>query len=462
MFAPETYTRRRDDLIARLESGLVVLPGNGESPMNYADNCYPFRQDSTFLYYIGLDQADLAAVIDVDAGTTTVFGDELTMDMIVWTGDLPTVKERAARAGITETRPRAALADVVGAARTAGRTIHFLPPYRSDTAILLGELIGLDPRETTQRASEELIRVVVAQRSHKSDEEIVEIEKAIATSVRMHEATMRMAAPGVTEAAIAAEVERVAVAAGGRLSFPVIATINGQTLHLHGHPNTLAEGRMFLLDAGAETALGYAGDLTSTMPVSRKGFDARQHAIYSILLRSYETAVGALAPGVNYRDVHFAAARVIFDGLKDLGIMKGDTDEALAAGAHALVFPHGLGHMMGLDVHDMENIGEDYVGYVDEPRSSQFGLNSLRLARPLEPGFVFTVEPGIYFIPQLIADWEAREHCTAFIDFDEIARWRDFGGMRNEEDYLITAEGARRLGPRKPQTEEEIAAVRAG
>lgn len=462
MFARETYLQRRKALTDRLEGGIVLLPGNGESPMNYADNCYGFRQDSTFLYYVGLDQPDLAAILDVDAGTTTVFGDELSIDMIVWTGPLPTIAERAERAGIPDTRPRAALADTLKAAVAAGRTVHFLPPYRADTSIALGTLLGFGPTDAAAKASLELIRAIVDQRSRKSDEEIAEIEKAIATSVQMHEAAMRMAAPGVTESAIAAEVERIANAAGGRLSFPIIATINGQTLHNHAHHNTLAEGRLFLLDSGAETALGYAGDLTSTVAVSRRGFDDRQRSVYSILLRSYDAAVAALAPGVPFRNVHFAAARVIFEGMKDLGIMKGGTDEALAAGAHALVFPHGLGHMMGLDVHDMENLGENHVGYAGEARSTQFGLKSLRLARQLEPGFVFTVEPGIYFIPQLIDDWRARGHCAAFIDFDEIERWKDFGGMRNEEDYLVTADGARRLGPRKPQTEAEIAAVRAG
>lgn len=461
MFARETYERRRSALIDRLDGGIVLMPGNGESPINYADNCYRFRQDSTFLYYIGLDQPDLFAVIDVDAGSTTIFGDELTMDMIVWTGPLPTIAERAGLAGVTETRPRADLDAVVQKARSAGRTIHFLPPYRADTARLIGDLIGAGPAGTDD-ASLPLIQAVIAQRLHKTDEEIVEIEKAAATSVRMHEAAMRMAAPGVTEREIAAEVERIAVASGGRLAFPIIATINGQTLHNHIQVNTLVEGGLFLLDSGAESAMGYAADLTSTCPVSRSGFHERQSTIWGILLRSYDAAVAALRPGINFRDVHFTAARVIFDGLKELGLMKGDTDAALAAGAHALVFPHGLGHMMGLDVHDMEGLGEDHVGYAGATRSTQFGLKSLRLARPLEPGFVFTVEPGIYFIPQLIDDWKSRGHCAEFIDFDAFESWKDFGGVRNEEDYLVTADGARRLGPRKPQTEEEIAAVREG
>ena len=460
MFARETYVHRRSALVSRLEGGLLLLPGNGESPMNYADNCYAFRQDSTFLYYVGLNQADLAALIDVDAGTTTLFGDELTIDMIVWTGVLPTVAERAERVGITDVRPRQALAGMVGAAVSAGRPVRFLPPYRADTAQFLADLLGFAARDAGAKASLEFVKAVVEQRSHKSTEEIAEIEKAVATSVQMHVAAMRMAAPGVTERAIAAEVDRIATAAGGRISFPIIATINGQTLHNHVQPNTLSEGDLFLLDSGAETALGYAGDLTSTFPVSRRGFDERQKEIYGILLRAYRAAVSAVAPGTPNRAVHFAAARVIFEGMKELGLMKGDADEAMAAGAHALVFPHGIGHMMGLDVHDMENLGEQHVGYAGEARSTQFGLKSLRLARPLEPGFVLTVEPGIYFIPQLIDDWRSRGHCAAFINYEALERWRVFGGVRNEENYLVTADGSRRLGPHKPQTVEQIEAIR--
>jgi Xaa-Pro aminopeptidase len=460
MFQRETYVLRRNSLASRLGSGIVLLPGNGESPMNYADNHYPFRQDSTFLYYFGLDQPDLAAIIDVDTGVATLFGDDLTIDQIVWMGDLPTIAERAERVGVIDTRPRHALAEAVHAARAAGRTVRFLPPYRADTASLLADLLAVAANFVATNVSVDLIRAVAKQRAHKSAEEIAELENAIATSVDMHAVAIRMARPGVTERAIAAEVERIAAAAGGRIGYPIIATVNGETLHNHIHPNTLSAGDLFLIDAGAETALRYTGDLTSTMPVS-PGFDERQRTVYEILLLSYDAAVAMLAPGVPNRDVHFAAARVIFDGMKELGIMKGDTAEALAAGAHALVFPHGVGHMIGLDVHDMENLGELYVGYDGQPRSTQFGLKSLRLARPLEHGFVITIEPGIYFIPQLIDEWRSRGHCAAFINYDALDAWRDFGGMRNEENYLITADGARRLGPRKPQTVEELDALRS-
>ncbi|MGH7504704.1 MAG: M24B family metallopeptidase, partial [Longimicrobiales bacterium] len=364
----------------------------------------------------------------------------------------PTLVERAERIAVTQVRPRSELEQIIAGARSAGREVRYLPAYRADTTLLLAKLVGGAP-------SVELIRAVVEQRSCKSAEEIAEIEKAVATSVAMHEAAIRVGRPGGSERAVAADVERIAMAAGGRIAYPVIGTINGQTLHNHVHPNDLAAGDLFLLDAGAETELGYAGDLTTTFPVS-DDFNARQREMHDIVMRAYQAAVDAIAPGVSNRTVHFAAARVIFEGMKDLGIMKGDTDEALAAGAHALVFPHGIGHMMGLDVHDMESLGEDHVGYDGEPRSTQFGLNSLRLARKLEPGFVLTIEPGIYFIPQLIDAWRSRRHCSEFVDFDALARWRDLHGIRNEENYLVTHEGARRLGPRKPQTIEEIRAAR--
>ncbi len=461
MFPPETYTTRRATLTARFDGGLLLFPGNGESPANFADNCYTFRQDSTFRYFFGLDQPDLVAVVDVDAGTSTVFGHELTMDDIIWMGDLPTLAERATEAGITSTRPPEDLASVVSKARSDGRPIHYLPPYRADTVVALADLLGVSPSEARRGFSVELIKAVVDQRNYKSDEEIAEIEKAIAMSVSMHEEAMRMARPGVTEQQIAGRVEGLALELGGRIAFPVIATVKGQTLHQHAHPNTLSAGDLFLLDSGAETLSGYAGDLTSTFPVS-PSLDERQKTIYDLVLSAYQASVDALAPGVTNREIHFTACRVLLEGMKSLGIMKGDTEEALAAGAAGMIMPHGIGHMMGMDVHDMENLGEEYVGYTGEPRSTQLGLKSLRLVRALEPGFVLTIEPGVYFIPQLMDRWRAEDHLTQFINYDELDKWRGFGGVRNEEDYLITADGARRLGPRKPQTPEEIAAVRAG
>ena len=460
MFPRETYLNRRNALMSQFEGGLLLFPGNSDSPMNYADNPYHFRQDSTFLYYFGLDQPDLAGLIDVDAGTATIFGDELSIDYIIWMGDLPTIADRADRVGVADTQPRETLAEILGRAVSAGRAIHFLQPYRAKIALDLSHWLGISPEETSTEASDELVKAIVAQRNYKTEEEVAEIERAVETSVAMHEAGIRMARPGMKEMEISAEVERIAMAAGGGVAFPVIATINGQTLHNHYHGNTISDGDLFLLDTGAETPMGYAGDLTSTFPVSPR-FSEQQKLIYEIMLSAYDDAVSALAPGVTNREVHFSACRTIFEGMKGLGIMKGDTDEALAAGAHAMVMPHGIGHMMGMDVHDMENLGEVEVGYGGEAKSDQFGLKSLRLARALEPGFVLTIEPGIYFIPQLMEVWRADGRHTEFIDYDELWKWRDFGGVRNEEDYLVTADGARRLGPRKPQTVAEIEALRS-
>ena len=459
MFPTATHEHRRKALASRFNDGLLIFLGNNESPMNYADNCYPFRQDSSFLYYFGLDQPGLAALMDLDEGSTTIFGDEFTIDDIVWMGDLPTIADRARRAGVGETRPCADFAQIVGNAVRAGRAVRFLPPYRADNAQLLSTILDLEPDEISGRASLEFITAVADQRNIKSDEEIVEIERAVTISVEMHIAGMRMARPGMRESDIAAEVERVANAAGGGISFPVIATIRGETLHNHFHGNTLAEGDLFLLDAGAQTKMGYAGDLSSTFPVSPT-FSARQRTIYEIQLASHRAAVDLLAPGVSNREVHFAACRVIADGMKELGLMKGNTEDALAAGAHAMFFPCGVGHLMGLDVHDMEDLGEVHVGWAGEPKSAQFGLKSLRLGRELEPGFVITIEPGIYFIPQLMDLWRSQGNCAEFLDFDKLDQWRDFGGLRNEEDYLITVDGARRLGPPKPMTVEEIEALR--
>ena len=460
VFSSLTYAARRESLRSKLESGLILVLGNRESPMNYADNCYPFRQDSSFLYFFGLDQPDLAAVIDVEEGRETIFGDELTIDHIVWMGDLPTVAERAAASGVSETRPRAELARVVAAARAAGRKVHYLPPYRVDNLFELMELFVCDRQVAEQGASLELIRAVVDLRAVKSDEEIAEIERAVDISVAMHEAAMRSARPGMVEVEIAAEVERAARAAGGRLSYPVIGTVHGETLHNHNYGNTLQPGQLFLLDAGAETAMHYAGDLSSTFPVDPV-FTARQKTIYEIVMASYDKAVATLAPGVPNREVHFAAARVIAEGMKDLGLMKGNLEDALEAGAHAMFFPCGVGHMMGLDVHDMEDLGEVWVGYDGQPKSTKFGLKSLRLARPLEPGFVLTVEPGIYFIPQLMDLWRSEGRHLEFLDYDQLDQWREFGGIRNEENYLITENGARRLGRRKPQTIAEVESLRA-
>jgi len=460
MFAPRIYAERRRRLLREIESGLALFLGNEESPMNYPDNAFRFRQDSSFLYYFGLDQPGLAGVVDFEEGTATAYGDDFTVDDIIWRGPQPTIRERSKAAGIGRTAPMARLAAILKEARRAGRRVHFLPPYRADNALKLKRWLGVDPDQAAGKASVELIRAVVEQRAVKGPEEIEELDRAADISTDMHIAAMRMVRPGIGEAEIAAEVHRVALSAGGDIAFPIIGSVHGETLHNHEHGNRLKKGNMFLLDAGAETSNHYAGDLSSTIPVDLK-FTGRQREIYEIVLASHEAAADALKPGIKHLDVHLLACRTLVRGLKEVGLMKGDPDEAVRAGAHALFFPCGVGHMMGLDTHDMEDLGEVYVGYEGRPKSTQFGLKSLRLARPHKPGFVVTIEPGIYFIPQLIDKWRGEKKLTDFIVYDKVEKYRNFGGIRNEEDFLITPEGRRRLGKAKPKTAAEVEAVRA-
>jgi Xaa-Pro aminopeptidase len=455
MFTPERYSERRLRLQRQLGGGLLLFLGNDESPMNYADNSYPFRQDSSFLYYFGIDQPGYAALLDADTGETTVFADDLSLDDIVWTGLQPTVQEYAERAGLRATAPAGRLGAQLRSAVAAGRAIHFLPPYRPEHRLKLDALLG-----PGAEASIPLIRAVAEMRIRKEPEEIAEIERAVNVSVAMHLAALGMVRPGLREAEIAARVTKVALAAGGGLSFPVIATVRGGVLHNHHYGNRLEAGQLFLLDAGAETASHYAGDLSSTCPVDR-AFSPRQHELYSLVLRAHLAAVAALEPGRAFRDIHLLACRTLASGLKDLGLMKGDVDEAVARGAHALFFPCGLGHLMGLDVHDMENLGEVWVGYEGQPKSTQFGLKSLRLARELQPGYVLTVEPGLYFMPELQAQWRAERRFLDYLDYDAIAAFGNFGGLRIEENFLVTGTGARLLGQPKPRTGAELDAVRA-
>jgi len=460
MFSANTYKERRQRLRTQVSSGLILLLGNDESPMNYRDNPYPFRQDSSFLYFFGLSYPGLVGVIDVEEGRDIILGRELTVEDIVWMGKQPSLEEKCARAGVKETLPLTDIKNLLAAARLRKRPIHFLPPYRCEHILKLSDWLEMTPEQVEKSASFELIMAVVDQRNKKTPEEIEEIEKAVDISADMHLTAMRMVRPGITEAEIAAAVHQVALAAGGQLSFPIIATVNGQILHNHSHDNILQSGQMFLLDAGAETAMGYAGDLSSTIPVD-KHFTSRQKEIYQICLEAHEAAIAALQPGVPFKNIHLLACRVIAQGLKDMGFMKGDVEEAVAAGAHALFFPCGTGHMMGLDVHDMENLGEKYVGYGGKEKSTQFGLKSLRLARELEPGFVITIEPGIYFIPELIDMWKAEAKFTQFINYDKVETYKDFGGLRNEEDFLITEDGYRLLGKPIPKTIEEVEAMKA-
>ena len=455
----DVYIERRNRLKREIGQGVLLFLGNNECGMNYADNTYHFRQDSTFLYFFGSDYTGLSAIIDIDENREIIFGDELTIDDIVWMGTQPSIREKSAKVGITETAPTGRLATYLQDTRKQGRKIHYLPPYRTEHQVTLFQLLNIPVSEQSTGASTEFIRAVVNQRNYKSEEEIQEIEKAVDVSVSMHMKAMQIVRPSMKESEITAAVTEIALSSGGQLSFPVITTINGQTLHNHYHGNTLQEGQMLLLDAGAESNMHYSGDLSSTMPVG-KHFTEQQKIIYNIALHAHQSAVNALKPGIPFRDVHLIAATAIAEGMKSLGLMKGDPVEAAQSGAYALFFPCGLGHMMGMDVHDMENLGEVWVGYNGQPKSKQFGFKSLRLARPLEPGFVFTIEPGIYFIPELIDYWKNEKRFSEFINYDKLENWKGFSGIRNEEDYLITADGARRLGKYKPMTIEEVESMK--
>jgi Xaa-Pro aminopeptidase len=460
MFSQKTYIERRKTLKEKVGKGLILLFGNEESSMNYTDNTYPFRQDSTFLYYFGIQQPELVAVIDIENDHDIIFGTEYTVEDSVWMGPQPTIKEKAERCGVKTVLPPKELTALLSKAKSQGQTIHFLPLYRPEKKIQLQKLIGIAPDEVATKCSLDLVKAVVSQREYKTAEEITEITKSVDISVDMHVAAMKSAKPGMTEAQVTAEVHKIALAAGGTISFPIIGTRNGQTLHNHYHGNTISEGDLFLIDAGYENQMSYAGDLSSTFPVS-KTFTSEQKEIYQLTLEAHQASIDALGVGVPFRNAHIAACTAIFDGLKTMGLTKGNTQDAIQAGAHALFFPCGTGHMMGLDVHDMEDLGEVWVGYEGQPKSTQFGLKSLRLAKPLQPGHVFTIEPGIYFIPELIDLWRSQNQFDEFINWEKVNSYRNFGGIRNEEDFVMTENGAQLLGKPKPKTIAEIEAIRA-
>jgi Xaa-Pro aminopeptidase len=457
MFTKEIYSRRRDLLKKAAGSGVLLFLGNDECGMNYEGNTYDFRQDSTFLYYFGLAYSGLAAVVNVDEDDTIIFGDEISLDHIVWMGTQPALKEKSESVGVQKTLPSAQLPGYLSAAEKKGQAIRFLPTYRAEHTLKLQRWLALPP--AAQKPSVDFIKAVVNMRSCKAAEEIAEIEKACSVTADMHTAAIKALRVGMKECEVAGVIAQTALAAGGRLSFPTIATVNGQILHNHYHGNTVKENDMLLIDAGAETEMGYAGDMSSTIPAGKK-FTARQKEVYDVQVASHLAAVAALRPGVCFGDVYDLSAKVICEGMKALGLMKGDSGEAVRLGAHAMFFPCGLGHMMGLDVHDMENLGEEWVGYDGKAKSTQFGRKSLRLARRLEPGFVLTIEPGVYFIPELIDRWKSEKKFADFICYDKLEDYRDFGGLRNEEDYLITEAGARRLGKKIPLTTEEVEALR--
>lgn len=460
MFDKKTYVERRQKLKVTVASGLILLLGNEESSMNYKDNLYPFRQDSTFLYFFGIDRPDVAGVIDIDNDIEVLFGNDFTTEEMVWTGYREPLNLLSIKVGITKVKPRKELEAYIKEAGEKNRIIHFLPPYRPEHYQLLGAMLEVSYPVLPGLVSISLIKAIVAQRSYKSHEEIEEITRAINTTADMQVAAATIARTGMTEAQIAGRIQGIAIGDGGNLSFPTILTQNGQILHNSYSQSVLTEGNLVLCDCGAETSMHYAGDLTRTFPVSKK-FTPVQRDIYDIVLHAHESAVALLKPGKLFRDIHLFACEKLVEGLQELGIMKGDIKEAVATGAHALFFPCGLGHMMGLDTHDMENLGENFVGYNEEiKKSTQFGLKSLRLGRPLEAGFVVTVEPGLYFNPDLIDEWEAVKKCESFINYQKLKDYRKFSGIRVEEDFLITEQGSKVLGKQIAKTPTEIEDLR--
>ena len=456
MFSPETYTKRRNRLQADIGSGIILLPGNDDSGMNYKDNIYPFRQDSSFLYFAGIDRPGLTFVIDVDNNREILFGDELTVEEIMWTGPVDSLASQAVRAGIAEVRPLSQLADFLARSTANKQTVHFLLPYRADDTLKLSAWLDIPAGQIPHRVSVQLIKAIVRQRAIKTSEEIEQIEIAVNTTIDMQLKAMELSAAGITETEIAGRLQAVAIAAGGNISFPVILTTNGQFLHNHPHQAPLQNGQLLLCDCGAENAMRYAGDLTRTHPVNKK-FTTAQKEIYDIVYHAYQTAADAVKPGIRFKDVHLLACEQLAEGLIALGLMRGNAREAVQAGAHTLFFPCGLGHMLGLDIHDMENLGEAYVGYTDSlQKSTEFGLKSLRLGRELEEGFVLTIEPGIYFNPLLTAAWKAAGKHTHFINYEKLAAYDNFGGVRVEDNFLITAGGSRILGRPFAKTATEI------
>lgn len=451
MFDKQTYVNRRAKLRSLVKDGIIILFGNNESPCNYPSNgYYPFRQDSSFLYYFGLNRDGLVGVIDIDNNRETIFGNDIDIEDIVWYGSVDSVHDLAAQVGVENTAPMRALKSACNEALRQKRKIHFLPPYRHDIKIQIFDLLGIHPVQQKETASMELIKAVVNMRSVKEQQEIEELERAAEIGYLMHTTAMKLTRPGVTEKFVGGQVDGIAHSYGAMVSFPTIYSQHGEIMHGNPSISILEAGRLALCDAGAETINNYCSDNTRTMPVSGK-FTQRQLEIYSIVEACHDYVLEVAKPGVKYFDVHLAVCRLMTERLKELGLMKGDTDEAVAAGAHAMFLPHGLGHMMGMDVHDMENLDQINVGFDEEtrPNLEQFGTNCLRMGRRLQQGFVVTDEPGIYFIPALIDDWKAKGHCKEFINFDLLETYKDFGGIRIEDDILITENGCRFIGEKR-------------
>lgn len=459
MFKSEVYTQRRARLHKIMKSGLALFPGNVDAPMNYPGNTYYFRQDSDFLYFFGIDLEGFAGVMDFDSGKDFIFGNDFEIDDVVWMGTQPSVKELSLKCGITDSAPISKLAEIIHSAKEKGRKIHFLPPYRGETKMTLGLLLKENPCKMYTHASVDLIKAVISMRSIKEQIEVEEIEKAVNIAYEMHVTAMKMCKPGIKEQEIFGAIQGIAFAKGAGPAFPFIISINGQTLHNHSHTNILEEGRLMVNDSGVETSLHYTSDITRTIPVGGK-FNQRQKEIYEVVLKANTESINAAKPGLSNLELHLKACKIIASGLKDLGLMKGNIDSAVELGAHALFMPHGLGHMLGFDAHDMEALGEIYIGYSENiKRSDQFGLEYLRFALSFKPGHVVTVEPGCYFIPELINSWKSNAKFSEFINYDKIQKYLDFGGIRIEDNILITNDGHKLLGKPIPKTILDIESI---
>lgn len=462
MFPASTYQARRSALRSRMSGGLVLMPGNQDSPMNYRDNAYPFRQDSSFLYFFGHDQPGLVGLMDLDSGEDWLIGAEPTIDEVVWSGPLPSLTERASQSGIVRTQSRQALVTLLESAICGKREIHFLKPYRADAVVELASWLKIPVAAAATRYSVPLTQAVIALRQCKTAQEIAEIEAALAVTAEMHHAAMRASRPGVVEREVVGIMEGIMRRQDWQLAYPVIFSKRGEVLHNHGHDLTLEKGDLVVNDSGCASALGYASDITRTIPVGGK-FVGVQRLLYGLVLEAHQRTIAALRPGLPYVNAHKLACAVLVEGLKSLGCFHGDTDEIVESGAYAIVFQCGVGHQLGLDVHDMESLGEDHVGYDEHfVRSKLFGLSYLRLAKPLQPGFVVTVEPGIYIVPALLDLWRKERRHVEFINYDALDRLRRLGGIRIEDDVLVTQSGSRILGPRIARTADEVEAVMAG
>ncbi len=457
MFSKDVYVNRRSALKSKIDKGILLFLGNSDASVNYPGNQYRFRQDSNFNYFFGLTDPDLAAIIDLESGEEIIFGNDVDIDDIIWMGPQPLISEKAQKVGVTKTYPLAHLDEFVGKAASQGRKVHFLPPYRYHNMIQLHRLLGIPFDQMKSSASVEFIKGVVSLRLIKEECEVAEIEKACNIGYKMHYTAMKTMKLGMVEQELVGIMEGISISEGLMPSFPIILSQNGETLHNHSHHQILTEGRLLVIDAGAETNTNYTSDFTRTLPSSGK-FTQQQKEIYSIVSAANNLAVDMARPGITYSSVHQAASRVMAQGLVSLGLLKGDVDEIVAAGAHSLFMPHGLGHNMGMDVHDMEDLGENYVGYDDTyKRSTQFGLGSLRMGKMLEKGHVVTVEPGIYFIPALIEQWKREGTNAQFINFGALEQYYTFGGIRLEDDILITDNGSRLLGDKRlPITVEDV------